>query len=63
MQWKEISDTFIDHRDRASARRRWQTLHEKIPDLDFSNLGSENSVSAEVALKMTKIATQIMLKF
>lgn len=50
MQWKEISDTFIDHRDRASARKRWQTLHEKIHDLDFSNLGSENSVSAEVVM-------------
>ena len=50
MQWKEIRDTFIDHRDRASGRKRWQTLHEKIHDLDFSNLGSENSVLAEVVI-------------
>ena len=54
MQWKEISDAFMDHRDRASARKRWQTLHEKIHDLDFSNLGSENSVLAEVVMNKSE---------
>ena len=44
----------MDHRHRASARKRWQTLHENIHDLDFSNLGSENSVSAEVVMNKSE---------